>query len=288
MSDLPASLEADTTDHDNRSLLKVVQAAILISLLWKTFYFIGLSAAHRAFPVEDPFFPWPLQRLETVRATWILASASAAFVMFAKTQKNILRLVLLNFVALAILSIHQMSFNDVTFSCCAWSSLWCLWMATRLHEPFENLFERSAWLTHLILSLIFIGGAVGKLTPGYWDGTVLYEIYFRDRDFWTYNLVRSMCPEESLPVIAMWHSRVVVCAEWFCGFLWLMPRKIASIAAIVMLCGIALTNNFYLFSVVTCLIGLALVGLHQKKTPQESGQDFRRFPSSPTSSCDKS
>jgi len=149
MSDLPASLEADTTDHDNRSLLKVVQAAILISLLWKTFYFIGLSAAHRAFPVEDPFFPWPLQRLETVRATWILASASAAFVMFAKTQKNILRLVLLNFVALAILSIHQMSFNDVTFSCCAWSSLWCLWMATRLHEPFENLFERSAWLTHL-------------------------------------------------------------------------------------------------------------------------------------------
>jgi len=39
-----------------------------------------------------------------------------------------------------------------------------------------------------------------------------------------------------------------------------------------MLCGIALTNNFYLFSVVTCLIGLALVGLHQKKKPQESGQ----------------
>ena len=81
-----------------------------------------------------------------------------------------------------------------------------------------------------------------------------------------------MVSEESLPAVAMWHSRMVVCAEWLCGFLWLMPRKIASIVAIVMLCGIALTNNFNLFSVVTCLIGLALVGLHQKKKPQELGQ----------------
>ncbi len=274
MSDSRLSIDADAkaTDPESRSLLKVVQAAILISLLWKTGYFIQINAIHSAFPLEDPFFPWPLQRPETVRVAWILASVSAALVLFAKTQKNILRLSMLGLVALAILSIHQKSFNDVTFMCCAWSSLWCVWMATRLHEPFENLFERAAWLTHLILSLIFIGGAVGKLTPGYWDGTVLYEIYFRDRDFWTYNVVRSLCPEESLPAIAMWHSRVVVCAEWFCGFLWLMPRKIASIVAVVMLCGIALTNNFYLFSVVTCLIGLALVGLHQKKDSSESGQ----------------
>jgi len=274
MSDQHASLETDANfiDPDSRALVKVVQAAILISLLWKVTYFIRLSMLHQAFPLEDAFFPWPLQRLETARAAWLLASVSAALVMFAKTQKNILRLTALNFVTLSVLSIHQMSFNDVTFSCCAWSSLWCLWMATRLHEPFESLFERSAWLTHLILSMIFIGGAIGKLTPGYWDGTVLYEIYFRERNYWTYNLVRNMCPEESLPIIAMWHSRVVVCAEWFCGFLWLMPRKIASIVAIIMLCGIALTNNIYLFSVVTCLIGLALVGLHQKKPPKEPGQ----------------
>jgi hypothetical protein len=275
MSDSAAtsSIVTDATAPDNRLLLKMVQAAILISLLCKAGFFISFNAIHTAFPLEDPFFPWPLQLLETVRVAWILAAASAAMVLFAKTQKNIFRLTALGFAALVVLSIHQKSFNDVTFMCCAWSSIWCLWMATRLHEPFEDLFERSAWLTHLILSLIFIGGAVGKLTPGYWDGTVLYEIYFRDRDFWTYNLVRDLCPKESLPEIAMWHSRVVVCAEWFCGFLWLMPRKIASIVAIIMLCGIALTNNFYLFSVVTCLIGLALVGLHQKKNPQEPGCD---------------
>ena len=44
-----------------------------------------------------------------------------------------------------------------------------------------------------------------------------------------------------------------------------MPQRLASVVAIVMLCGIALTNNFLLFSVVTSLLGLALIGLHQKK-----------------------
>ncbi len=272
MSDRPETGDSDVAsiDGDNRTLLKLVQAAILISLVWKARYFLVVSAIHSQFPLEHPFFPWVLQRLETVRIAWLLACVSAGLILFSQTSKNIFRLTALNLLMLIVLSIHQKSFNDVTFMCCAWSALWCLWMSTRLHEPFESLFPRAAWLTHLILSMIFIGGAVGKMTPGYWDGTVLYEIYFIDRDFWTYNLIRSLFAEESLPNVAMWHARMVICAEWVCGFLWLMPQKVASIVAVVMLCGIALTNNFLLFSVVTCLIGLALVGLHEKRQPTKS------------------
>ena len=271
MSKRSTAREADsnTPDHDNKTLLKLVQASILVSLLWKASFFFWLSSMHLKFPLEDPFFPWPLQRLETVQIAYLLASLSSFFVVFAQTQRNIFRLSLLNFVALAVLSIHQMSFNDVTFMCCGWSALWCVWMATRLHEPFESLFERAAWLAHLILSMVFLGAATGKLTSGYWDGTVLYEIYFRNRDFWTFNILRSCFADESLPAVAMWYSRLVMGAEWFCSFLWLMPRKTASIAAISVLCTIALMNNFSLFSVVTCLIGLALVGLHKKKQPRE-------------------
>ncbi len=260
------NIDADNIDADNTALLKLVQATIFISLIWKTSFFFWLNSVHLEFPLRDAFFPWPLQRLETVRVAWLLAWLSAALVLFARTQKNILRLTALNFIALIVLCLHQMSYNDVTFVCCGWSSLWCLWMATRLHEPFESLFERATWLTHLILSLIFLGAAVGKLTPGYWSGSVIYEIYYQDRDFWTYNLLRRSLAPESLPVAAMWHSRLVVCSEWCCGFLWLMPRQFASLAAIIMLCGIALTNNFSLFSVVTCLIGLSLVGLHKKRS----------------------
>ena len=111
------------------------------------------------------------------------------------------------------------------------------------------------------------GGAVGKMTEGYWSGQILYEIYFVGRDFWVYNLVRQFVPEDQLLGVAMWHSRVVICSEWFCAFLWLLPPRVASTVAILMLCGIALTSNFLLFSVVGSLLGLALVGLHQKKGP---------------------
>lgn len=71
--------------------------------------------------------------------------------------------------------------------------------------------------------------------------------------------------EEALRNAATWHSRMVVLSEFLCAFLWLMPRKVASFVAIVVLCGIALTNNLSLFSVVTCLIALSLVGLHETK-----------------------
>ena len=85
---------------------------------------------------------------------------------------------------LAVLTIHQSAFNDVTFMCCSWAAMWCVWIATRLNEPFSSLFPRAVFLSHLILSLIFLGGAVGKVTDGYWSGQVLYDIYFEGRDFW--------------------------------------------------------------------------------------------------------
>ena len=265
MTNRPIVSDPSACDPDNVTLLKLVQVSILVSLLLKTSFFLMVDQVHQAFPLTVPFFPAWLSSLVTLRICWMMASVTALLVVFAKEPRSIFMVTLINFSMLCVLSIHQYSYNDVTFMCCAWASLWCLWMSTRLHDPFEDLFPRAAWLAQLILSMIFIGGAVGKLTEGYWNGQVLYEIYFIDRDFWTYNLIRSIFPEDSLPTVAMWHSRMVVCAEWFCGFLWLMPQRLASVVAIVMLCGIALTNNFLLFSVVTSLLGLALIGLHQKK-----------------------
>lgn len=252
-------------DANNLSLLKLVQASILVALLLKISYFLRYDQIHQVFPLSVPFFPVWLQSLVVLRAAWLMACISSGLALCARTQRGVVVVTLINFVALCILSVHQKSFNDVTFMCCAWSALWCVWMATRLHEPFDSLFPRAVWLTHVILSMIFLGGAVGKMTDGYWSGQVLYEIYFADRHFWSYNLIRRFVPDEQLFNVAMWHSRLVIFAEWCCAFLWLLPPRVASVLAIIMLCGIALTNNFLLFSVVTSLLGLALVGLHQKK-----------------------
>jgi hypothetical protein len=119
----------------------------------------------------------------------------------------------------------------------------------------------------LILSIIFLGGAVGKMTGGYGSGEVLYEIYFSGRDYWLFNFLRNQFDEPTLRNIACYYSWLVAGTELLCAFLWLMPQRLASWIAIAVLLNIALMSNTWLFSVLTCLMGLAVVGLH---TPRRS------------------
>ena len=256
-----------TNDADeSRSLLRLVHVGILVSLLWKVRFFWYSLSVHQEFPVIDSFFPEFFRSQTVLLMAFLLAAAGSVLVLLTREKVRLLLFGGIGLAGFSILCIHQSSYNDVTFVCCAWTSVWCLWYTSRLGESFETLFPRAAWLSHLVLSLIFIGGATGKLTPGYWSGDVLFEIYFKDRDFWTYNLLRNSLSEEGLRTAAMWHSRMVFLSELTCSFLWLMPRKVASVVGIVVLCGIALTNNVLLFSVISSLLGLALVGLHERKS----------------------
>ena len=258
-------------------LLKLVHIGILVSLLWKVKFFWYSLGVNLEFPLIDPFFPTFFRLQSTLVAAYIVAVASSALAIFIRSKFVLLVAGCASLCALSILCLHQNSYNDVTFLTCAWTSLWCLWLTSRLGESFKTLYPRAVWLSHMILSLIFFGGAVGKLTPGYWSGEVLHGIYFEGRNFWTYNLMRESMSEEAFRNVATWHSRMVVVSEFVCSFLWLMPRKIASVVAIIVLCGIALTNNILLFSVVTCLIALSLVGLHESKQERSRpGQEERQ------------
>ena len=267
MSDIasPQNAIAPAIEKSNRSLLKVVIAAILISLLWKVTGYIQLDRINQVMPLQDPFFPAFFRNQTVVRVAYLLANSLCLLLLLSKSRSILSVGSLLLAATLFTLNIHQSSFNDVTFLCCGWSSLWCLWFSTRLGEPTESLHRRAAFLAHTIISLILIGGSAGKLTAEYWSGQVLYEIYFFDRDFWFYNIIRSYCSADGLRDAATLHSRFVIVTEFACGFLWLLPMRIASWVALAVLLGIALTNNFLLLSVITSLIGLAIIGLHQPK-----------------------
>jgi len=254
--------QAIESAKEARSLLKLVHVGILISLLWKVrfyWYSVGINAE---FPLSDPFFPAVFQSQSVLIAAYVLAVLGSVLTLVSRSKVLVFVLGCVSLAGLSVLCLHQNSYNDVTFLTCGWTSLWCLWLVSRLGEDFSTLYPRAAWMSHMILSVIFLGAAIGKMTPGYWSGEVIHEIYFRGRDFWTYNLLRESMSEEALRNAATWHSRMVVISEFVCAFLWLMPRKLASVMAVVVLCGIALTNNLSLFSVVACLIGLSIVGLH--------------------------
>lgn len=251
---------------------RMVAFAMLTALMWKWSFFRGVDAVYANYPVVDNFFPAWLQSIWTLRVSFLGAVSAIAIGSITPNHTTRLRCAVLAFVGATVLVAHQGSHNDMTFATAWWASLWSIWLAFRLHhladlderlkEPAQRvLMTRSALLSRLILSMILLGGAVGKWTSEYWSGQVFYEIYFADRDYWVFNWLRETFDEQALRQIATWYSRKVVVMETIAGFgLWLLPARYAAAAGVVIFTSIALLSNFLLFSVLLTLVGLAAVG----------------------------
>jgi hypothetical protein len=253
-------------DLDTRACLlalRIVAVSLVISLIWK-FRAFGLAIdIYRELPLMDDFFPFVLQSTNVMIAAYFASLLSVSYLMIGTRTTRLTLACLTGLFSLGVLCLHQQSYNDVTFLTCWWTTMWCLWFVRRLGDPAQPMMERATFLAHAILSVIFLGGSVGKLTAGYWSGEVFYAIYFEGRNYWLFNLMRSLFSEDYLAIISCWYSRVVIVMEAICACIWLMPARLASFFAIFVLCNIALMSNTLLFSVLTCLIGLALAGLHQ-------------------------
>lgn len=237
-------------------------AGVLISVLTKIqSFFIGFRI-YRMFPLRDDFFPLVLQNAWVYLVVYlaVLGLATVSLIIHSRAVSLAIRVGLL--VCLFVLCIHQQTYNDVTFVTCFWTVAWSTWFVWETgRRPEQELLGMATTFSQLVLSLIFLGGAVGKMTPGYWNGEVMHGIYFESRNYWCFNWIRENISAEAIPELAKWYSRLIILMEWTCSFLWLMPPRFASILAFLTLFGIAFFSNFLLFSVVGCLLGLALVGL---------------------------
>lgn len=242
---------------------RVVTCFLLASLLWKSRFIPGIFTGYLELKLNDPFFPNLFSNPYSL-ATLFLTPVTFGFIALFIRNRLALRFQAITTLACMFgLCIHQGSYNDVTFVTCFWVSAWCVWYSFRLDDPVEILMAKASFFGVLIISLIFLGGALGKWTPGYWSGQVIYDIYFVERDFWFFNLLRANLGTEALRDFATCYSRMVVLSETACSFLWLLNPKTASIIALAMFLGITLFSNVLLFSVTLCLIGLAIVGLQQ-------------------------
>jgi len=241
---------------------RVVQAGIFITLIWKWSYFVAAARVYAHIPLEDSFFPDWLRSVWTVAITYLVTAAAIALNLITASRR--LRCVCswLTLIGTSILCVHQASYNDMTFVTAWWASLWAVWYVHRMQDEDQaSLLRRAALLSRLIISVILLGGAAGKWTAEYWSGEVLYDIYFRDRDYWLFNLLRANFEPDLLREIATWYSRQVIVLETVAGLgLWLLPPKWAAAAGVILLTSIALLSNFLLFSVLMSLIGLAAVG----------------------------
>ncbi len=259
-----AAVEPLSLQPINRPVVahRVVQAGILLTLVWKWTFFTGASQVYAAIPLHDSFFPAWLQSVWVLRITFLTTIIAIGFNLLIGDRPLQKACAVLTWIGASILCLHQSSYNDMTFVTAWWASLWALWYVFHVDDADQDaMLRRAALLSRSIISMILLGGAVGKWTAEYWSGDIFFDIYFLDRDFWVFNLLRENFDEEALRVMARWYSRKVVIIETVAGLtLWAMPPKWAAAIAITILLSIALLSNFLLFSVLNSLIGLAAVG----------------------------
>ena len=246
---------------------RIVQTGMLVGLVWKWNYFVSCAYVYAKIPLHDDFFPVPLQSAPVLVVTYLATVISILLNLVTGDRRMQLGCAVVTLLGSTTLCLHQGSYNDMTFVTTWWVSLYSLWFLWRMNDEDQDAFlRRAALLSRLILSIILLGGGVGKWTAEYWSGEVFYDIYFRDRDFWVFNYLRENYDTPALQTMATWYSRQVVVVETLAGLgLWLLPARWAAMIGIVLLASIALFSNFLLFSVLMCLIGMAAVGLFVRR-----------------------
>ena len=167
---------------------------------------------------------------------------------------------------------HQMTFNDATFVTSFWASLWLLWLAVSSDEPDPHqeqpLAQRARRFAMMIVSLMFLGGFVGKLTPEYWSGLMFYHYFFLDRDILHYPWLRQVLSAEQLRALATWFSRWVVIMEGAMMLAFLAPfRKVAPVAIVCML-SIVAGSTPWLTSVFGSMVGMVLANYAWPRSPK--------------------
>jgi len=107
---------------------------------------------------------------------------------------------------------------------------------------------------------MFLGGAVGKLTPEYWNGEAFFHIYFLQKNAFIYPWLRENCDVDTLRVMAAMFSRAVIIGEITVAVLVLFFSRLTLHLSIVVMVCVVVISTWYLFSVMESLIGIALAG----------------------------
>ncbi len=159
-------------------------------------------------------------------------------------------------VSSAVLLLHQDTHNDATFVTSFWTALWLCWYIFAMKRNIPDLLVHARALALCVIAFVFWGGFIGKLTPEFWNGIVLGDIFMRQNFGWIGEWVRAHYTEEVIRMSFVWISKFVVLSEGVLAFAPLWPFGFVFAFGIVFMCGLSLFTTWRIFSVILCLIGL--------------------------------
>ena len=213
-----------------------------------------------AHAIEHALFP-ALMQWRGLSQLCYLAPVAAAVFIWQPSRRMLISSAGIMIAASGILLLHIDTYNDATYVTSFWVALWLLWLGVNVDRNDADVVLHGCVLAQCVLGMMFLGGAVGKLTSEYWSGLTVYEIYFQQKANWPYPSIRDNLDAETVRGIATWFSRVVLAVE--AGLVlspFLPTRWVCWIAPPVMLL-IVVVSTWTLFSVMGSLIGMMLACL---------------------------
>ncbi|MBZ0165323.1 MAG: hypothetical protein K8I00_00850, partial [Candidatus Omnitrophica bacterium] len=133
----------------------------------RTKYFLTYLFGHvLKYPVAHDFFPGFLQNGEVSVVIFFLPLLALTALINPSRAKYLFASSVL-IVSAAVSMCHLDTYNDATNVTCLWVGVWLFWVSWNLQRTDESFCWQACFLAQLIVGMIFLGGAVGKMTPEY-------------------------------------------------------------------------------------------------------------------------
>ena len=218
------------------------------------FYYLNVYKIHHAYPMSHPSITgWQADPNVMLGAMVLPAFLSVG--MLRITRARMLVVSILSLACSTVLLNHIVTFNDATYVSSFWVSVWMVWMAWNCERQDPQLIQESKRLSLMVVSLMFLGGFMGKLTPAYWSGE-MYSQFPLIREALSPQWLTSYLSTAQHHQVFVWASRLTVIMEGCTALLCLAPFRVAAPLMALAMFSIMAGMTFYLICVFSCLIGL--------------------------------
>lgn len=247
------------THHAPIEPLRWLNLSLLAAWLWKAWAVPEVDRIYRAHPLVFDFFPSSLRAITTIEVAYLAPICAALGFAIRRTRPAGKVAALAWLAGSLVLLLHLGSYNDATFTTSFWAALWMSWYAFRRPRTDGDWTLVPPFVARCVISLVFLGGLVGKLTPEYWSGEAFFDIY--DRPYGVFGLARAYMPASALPALAQVYSIGAIAMEGTAAASFLLPSRWAGLVTITVMLSIVALSNLLLGSVMAPLIGLAATAM---------------------------
>jgi hypothetical protein len=255
-----------TLEKINRHLTvyKIVLAGFLVGWFIKlpVFLWAYINQTTVNFPLKYELFPSFFESPTSSRVFYFLPLLTITL-FFIKLQdsknKSFVLFKIASFILLLcslVLMLHSNTYNDATFVSSFWVSIWLLWFSWHMHSE-ENKFRLHAChLALCLVSMIFLGGFIGKCTREWWNGEVMFGIMNSFFTHWPFSWIKNNLTFEQLRDLTKYMSWGIIMIEFVLATSFLWPKKWVLRIAPFLILGIVFFRTWRILSVLSCIIML--------------------------------